>query len=103
MAHIGYADRWIVTAENIDEVRGDMAACDQADELEPGCETWGIIYEPGGQRGQMTIWPDSGRAAVCHGGDSTWGDWDSDDLTLQCDDPRDVFYDADGEEIEETE
>ena len=103
MARIGYENRWIVTAENIDEVREDMAACDQANELEPGCETWGIIYEPGGQRGQMTIWPEDQRGAVCHGADSAWGDWYSNKMMLQLDDPRDVFYDVAGEEIEEAE
>ena len=29
-----------------------------------GCETWGILYEPGNQRGQITVWPDNDRAAV---------------------------------------
>ncbi len=74
-----------ITAENIDYVREDMSACDQAAELKVGCETWGIIYK-GWQRGQMTIWPDSGRGAVCWGGNSSWGDWDAASRTLRLDD-----------------
>jgi len=69
-----------VTPDNLELVRENVPAIDQAERLEPGCETWGIIYR-GGQRGQMTRWPD-GRGAVCWGGDSDWGEWLGDDLHL---------------------
>ncbi len=65
-----------VTADNINMVIEDVAALDQHREMRAGCETWAIFYEPGHQRGQMTVWPDDGRSAVCWGADSSWGDWD---------------------------
>ncbi|GAA5514755.1 hypothetical protein Dcar01_03516 [Deinococcus carri] len=86
--------RNIVTAENIKDAR-EMLPLDQGTELETGCETWGILYT-GGQRGQMTRWP-NGRGAVCFGGDSEWGDWDGEILTTD-DGTR---YNEDGEETEE--
>lgn len=66
-------DHIVVTASNIEATRETIGTRDQAKRLEPGCETWGIIYD-GGQRGQMTRWP-NGRGAVAFGGDSEWGDW----------------------------
>ena len=42
-----------VDEANIEHVRNNMSALDQAEALEPGCETWGILYQ-GNQRGQMT-------------------------------------------------
>ncbi len=65
----------IVTEENIDVAREGCVALDQRAEITVGCETWGIIHD-GGQRGQMTVWPDAGTGAVMWGGDSEWGDWD---------------------------
>lgn len=92
-----------VTAENIDAVREDMAAGDQKKEIEPGCETWAIFYEPGCQRGQMTVWPYKGRAAVAFGADSQWGDWDPNVRTLHLDEPdadgNTIVYDASGDRI----
>jgi hypothetical protein len=74
--------RIIVTADNLEAAKEACIALDQRRELEPGCETWGITYA-GGQRGQMTRWP-NGRGAICRGGDSDWGDWDGDTLILDC-------------------
>lgn len=73
-----------VTAENLVDARDACSALDQRVELKPGCETWGIIYE-GGQRGQMTVWPEEGRAAVEWGADSQWGDWIELSRTLRLD------------------
>jgi hypothetical protein len=73
----------LVTADNLETVRVEMAAVDQREELVPGCATWAITYE-GGQRGQMTIWP-GGRGAVAWGGDSQWGEWDERTRTLHLD------------------
>lgn len=75
-----------VTAENIDAVKETMAAWDQAADLIPGCVTWGIIYQPGNQRGQMTTWP-NGRMAISCGGDSVWGDCESDGTFFLDEDP----------------
>jgi hypothetical protein len=69
-----------VDQDNIEHVRDNVYALDQAEALEPGCETWGITCA-GGQRGQMTRWP-NGRGAICRGGDSDWGDWHGDTLIL---------------------
>lgn len=70
----------IVTIDNIETARESCAALDQRAELAPGCETWPIYTQ--GQRGQMTVWPDAGRAAVCWGADSAYGDWDAETRTL---------------------
>ena len=84
-------DKITVTAQNIDEVREELP-CDQAAELEIGCETWGFAHSCG--RGQITVWP-NGRAAIEHGGDSVWADWDGNALTA---DDNDAAYDANGGE-----
>ena len=68
----------IIDHRTVDEatIADDRRACvalDQARALVPGATTWGIRYA-GGQRGQMSRWPD-GRGAIATGGDSAWGDW----------------------------
>ena len=85
----------IVTEDNIAAVKQSMAALDQAAEIAPGCVTWSIYYEPGDQRGQMTVWP-NGRGAVAHGGNSIWGYWDDESKQLACDDGQGI-YDEDGD------
>lgn len=60
--------RKIDTEEDLLDARSNISACDQAADLMWGCETWGILYAPGDQRGQMTRWPDGG-GAVCLGGE----------------------------------
>lgn len=84
-------EKHTVTVDNIDSIRETMAAIDQADELIPGCETWGILH--GGNRGQITIWP-NGRGAVSYGGDSLWGEYDQDTETLTLDDGGRVSRDG---------
>ncbi|NUB25745.1 hypothetical protein GAY30_12705 [Azospirillum brasilense] len=88
-----------VTAENIETVR-ELLPCDHAAEIEVGCETWGITYG-GGQRGQITVWPEQKRAAGCYRGDSDWGDWSEESRTITLEDGR--VIDADGEEVTEGE
>lgn len=61
-------------------LEADGLPVDQAREWEPDCQTWPIYYA-GGQRGQMTVWP-NGRGAVSWGGDSAWGEWDGATLVL---------------------
>ncbi len=77
-------DRVTYTTDNLTEAREACVAIDQRNELKAGCETWGITYE-GGQRGQMTVWPEEGRGAVMRGADSQWGDWDETTRTLRLD------------------
>lgn len=62
----------LVTSENIEEIKADMSANDQRDEIAIGCETWGVLFR--GARGQMTRWP-NGRGAVAFGSTSIWGTW----------------------------
>ena len=88
--------QYIVTEENIDKVKEEMSGCDQTKELVPGCITWGIIYQPGSQRGQMTRWPND-RGAVTWGADSAWGEWWDDVLIL---DDGESKVDEDGNEEE---
>jgi hypothetical protein len=91
-----------VTTENLELVRDQMSVVDQGAKLEPGCETWGFLYG-GGQRGQITVWPHKGRAAICHGGDSVWGSWDPNARAIIADelddDGRAVVYGEGGEQI----
>ena len=91
------ATHFNVTAENINDVRPMVDAIDQRLELAPGCETWGIAG------GWMTAWPHEGRAAVMHGGDSVWGDWDPNSRTLITDEPdedgRFIVYDENGDVV----
>ena len=88
-------DAILVTDDNIEDVREIMCAADQADEIYPGCVTQGILYEPGQQRGQLTVYSNNMRAAICIGGYSVWGEWDDDAETLTTDDG--IVYDEDGE------
>ena len=91
----------IVMKDNIDRVREYLPG-DQAEEIEPGCETWSIIYQPGNQSGQVTIWPEVGRAALYRGGDSIWGDYDPQTNTMRADDDNESVYDlTNGDEIAE--
>ena len=92
--------RKIKTHEDLDAAKESIPR-DQAECLEIGCTTWGIIYQ-GGQRGQITIWPDT-RTAVCFGGNSDWGYWIPDSRIIVMDgcdeDGYEVTYDDDGERI----
>jgi len=82
-----------ITTDNLDAAREACIAIDQRNELKVGCETWGIIYQ-GGQRGQMAVWPEDGRAAVMWGSDSQWGDWDETTRTLRLDSGETVNEDG---------
>jgi hypothetical protein len=83
-----------ITEDNLDAAR-ELLPRDQAREVVVGCKTWAVYY--GSQRGQMTVWP-SGRAAICLGGDSEWGDWDFQAGMLTTE--AGVRYDDDGNEVE---
>ncbi|MQM38461.1 hypothetical protein KBTX_02472 [wastewater metagenome] len=65
---------------------------DQQAAWEPGARTWPIYYG-GGQRGQMTVYP-NGRGAIAKGGDSDWGEWDADQGVLVLDDGPTVAADG---------
>jgi len=90
----------VVTAENIEDAKYGMPL-DQAEELRPGCITW-PIFDSNGNRGQITIWPDTGRGAVCWGGNSFWGDWYDDSRVIVLDetakDGSMILVHEDGEE-----
>lgn len=99
-------NRTIVTAQNIEEVKQRLPS-DQAQELIIGCETWTFIFTAPVSSGYyeeigvMTYWPETGRAAMCTNGDSFWGDWDGEILSLDDTDEwgRPLRYYANGEEI----
>lgn len=76
----------MVTEANLAELREFVRAVDQAEEITVGqtISTW-PIYTEGSQRGQITVYHDEARAAVCAGGNSDWGDW------LGSDDPATVL------------
>lgn len=80
-----------VTNDNIAQLREAISATDQANELKTGevISTYGFLYE-GEQRGQLTVYHSSGRAAVECGGDSNWGDWDHDETSLRLTDTDDT-------------
>jgi len=94
MTQIGYGNRITVTEENLADVRGCVPR-DQSDEIEIGCETWGIIYG-GSCRGQITVWPEQARAAIEFGGDSEWGDWNAQEKLIYVEDGP--VYDVDGDQ-----
>lgn len=85
----------VVTTENLDDAEVYCSALDQRAELVPGCETWGITYG-GGQRGQMTRWPNN-RGAASFGAESLWGWWDGDILHIDEKEAARVDPDSDGE------
>jgi len=84
-----------VTTANLEIVR-ETLPLDQRPDLEPGCITWPIPY------GHITLYPESGRAACCRGGDSDWGDYtgepDSDGFRIRLDDGIELL--SDGSESE---
>lgn len=96
-------EKVLVTEDNIDEIKWEIC-CDQADEVEVGMtiSTYAIFYEPGHQRGQMTIFHDTGRGAINFGADSDWGDWDDERGILTLDDAGQE-YNTNGEWINEDE
>lgn len=97
--HYGYANRTLVTAENIGEAKETLNAADQSKELEIGCEIW-LIQHSGSIKGYFTAWP-NGRGAVEFGGDSVWGDLVGEKLYTEDfnEDGNRIIYDADGEEV----
>ena len=60
---------WI-TKDNIEFIRAIMPA-DQGQEVYPGCT---YIRGVAGSGWDVTIYPETGRAAYCTGGRSDWGD-----------------------------
>jgi len=93
---------FIVTHDNLDQIKDQMMALDQIEEVKPGCLVYQFEIE-GGQAGQITAWPKAGRAGICFGGDSEWGEWSNETKTLMLDEPDDdgepICYDHDGERI----
>ena len=93
----------VITAENAASVRESLP-CDMRD-APIGAETWGIIYQPGNQRGQMVrvvsgaLYDHCERGGIMTGGDTAWGDWYDGVLTLdECDDEgNSIRYDEDGD------
>jgi hypothetical protein len=81
-----------VTSTNIAEALQYCSASDQRDDLKPGCLTWPIYYDPGAQRGQLTIWPADGRAAVALGGDSDWYDCQPAPYAIVAEDIKDDLH-----------
>lgn len=92
-------EKELVTEENIEEIREEIN-CDQADEIKVGdtISTYAIFYQPGNQRGQLTIVHNEGRAGIHFGADSDWGNW-SDKKQILTLDENDQQYDINGEEI----
>ena len=90
-----YIDGDVIIPDTLESARAACVAADQRSRLGIGARTWAITYQPGGQRGQMSQWGDSG--AIMLGGDSSYGEWR--DAGLVCDDG--VTYTAGGEEVTE--
>lgn len=87
-----FLDRTEITAENIDLAK-EKLPLDQRGEMKIGCFTWAFVSDDG-QSGRITVWPESGRAALCTNGDSFWGDWYEDEGLLWTDDG--CHYSSDG-------
>jgi hypothetical protein len=85
-----------VNEDNINAIKDDIDALDQRGEIGIGqiVSTWPIRCA-NGDRGQITLWHETQRAAICFGGDSLWGDWNPSTSTISTD-PDGEVYDADG-------
>lgn len=73
-----------VTQANFDEIRERLPR-DQARELKVGCLTWTAHSDRSPEMRVITVWPEEGRAAIFHGADSAWGDWDEAARTIRVD------------------
>lgn len=81
---VDHRENALITADNLQWYRDIVSFSDQAAELKPDevMSTYCFLYE-NRQRGQLTVYHSSGRAAVALGGDSEWGDWDNDNQSLR--------------------
>jgi hypothetical protein len=91
MAYPDRIERVTVTEDNIDMIREMVSSDDQRIEVTIGrtISTW-PIYLGHGRWGQMTVYHDTGRAALDRGGGSIWGDWDEERVAMTTDDPVQV-------------
>lgn len=73
-----------ITPATFAPLRAEVFPLDQRAEVKLGevISTYAFLYE-NGQRGQLTVYHSQGRAAICLGGDSDWGDWDHDNNALR--------------------
>ncbi len=63
-----------------------MTSDDQLAELQLGQTVSVFDFAYKGRNGQLTVWHDSGRAAIDLGEGSLWGFWDEDSETILVDD-----------------
>jgi len=78
--------RTIANQGDLESVQFTMTADDQLAELAIGqvVSVYDFAYE--GRSGQLTIWHESGRAAIDLGEGSLWGFWDEGNETVMVDD-----------------
>jgi hypothetical protein len=71
------------TDANLAEIRAAIGAPDQRAEVVPGqtISHFRLTHE-GGKPGDLTIYHDSQRAAICFDGYSDWGEWNDDSREL---------------------
>jgi len=78
--------RLIANQGDLESVQFTMTAEDQLPELQLGqvVSVFDFSYE--GRNAQVTVWHDTGRAAIDLGKGSRWGDWEEETETILLDD-----------------
>ena len=78
--------RKITNQGDLESVQFTMTSDDQLTELRIGQEVSVFDFAHDGRSGQLTVWHDSGRAAIDLGEGTLWGVWDEDEQTIMVDD-----------------
>jgi len=111
MSMIDYQEQLLVTKDNLDEAQALVGGIDLKQEIAQVVEedgqavvsAYAFTYEPGAQRGDLlVIHSRANRAGICFGGDSCWGDYDSEADILTLDDGVGKYH-CDGSAMEPEE
>jgi hypothetical protein len=96
--------RLIADQGDLESVQFTMTAMDQLPELKLGQVVSVFDFSHEGRNAQLTVWHDSGRAAMDLGEGSRWGDWDETTETIVLDDSsgRRQRFNSEGVEIADT-
>jgi hypothetical protein len=78
--------RLIADQGDLESVQFTMTALDQLPELKLGQVISVFDFSYAGRNAQLTVWHDTGRAAIDLGEGSRWGDWDEGSETILLDD-----------------
>lgn len=90
-----YADRWMVTEDNLEEFKRHPVFIFDTHPVVAGCECWEFPFDRGLRFGSVTLWPD-GKAAIWFGDPTpvNYGRWDAATETVRL--PNGMVYHVDG-------